>query len=91
MSFTNDRMAIYSYSRQQAIDDGVLVDITEMAQEAGFRFPVARNPYRLGSHHSQPYRYNSKHFWKDMGYAWMLRLAVKSGMGKSEIFFLSRE
>ncbi|MFW9615667.1 DUF6573 family protein [Aquabacterium sp.] len=32
---------IYSFSRAQAIEDGVLIDVTETAQEAGFRLPVA--------------------------------------------------
>ena len=32
---------IYSYTRAQAIADGVLVDVTEMAKEAGFKWPVA--------------------------------------------------
>lgn len=32
---------ISAYSRKQAIDDGVLVDVSEMAKEAGFRYPVA--------------------------------------------------
>lgn len=32
---------IYSYTRAQAIEDGVLVDVSELAREAGFRFPVA--------------------------------------------------
>lgn len=32
---------VYSYSRAQAIADGVLVDVTDLAREAGFRFPVA--------------------------------------------------
>ncbi len=32
---------IYSYTRAQAIDDGVLIDATEMAKEAGFNWPVA--------------------------------------------------
>ena len=32
---------IYQYTRAQAIDDGVLVDATSLAKEAGFRFPVA--------------------------------------------------
>ena len=32
---------IYSYTRAQAIDDGVLVDVTETAKEAGFKLPVA--------------------------------------------------
>lgn len=33
--------AIYVYSRAQAIADGVLVDVTETAKEAGFSCPVA--------------------------------------------------
>lgn len=32
---------IYSYTRAQAIDDGVLVDVTQTAHEAGFKLPVA--------------------------------------------------
>jgi hypothetical protein len=32
---------IYSYSRADAIADGVLIDVTETAKEAGFRHPVA--------------------------------------------------
>jgi hypothetical protein len=32
---------IYSYSRAQAIADGVLVDVTDTAREAGFKIPVA--------------------------------------------------
>ena len=33
--------AIFSYTRAQALEDGVLVDVSELAQEVGFRFPVA--------------------------------------------------
>ena len=32
---------IHSYSRQNALEDGVLVDVSETAQEAGFSIPVA--------------------------------------------------
>ena len=32
---------IYSYTRVQAIDDGVLIDATAMAKEAGFKWPLA--------------------------------------------------
>lgn len=32
---------IASYTRAQALDDGALVDVTEMAQDARFRVPVA--------------------------------------------------
>lgn len=36
-----DAEVIHSYTRAQALSDGVLVDISETAREAGFRFPVA--------------------------------------------------
>lgn len=32
---------IFSYTRAQAIEDGVLVDLTDWARETGFRIPVA--------------------------------------------------
>ena len=32
---------ISTYTRAQALEDGVLVDVGAMAKEAGFRFPVA--------------------------------------------------
>jgi len=32
---------IYSYSRSQALAEGVLVDVSELAREAGFKLPVA--------------------------------------------------
>jgi hypothetical protein len=32
---------IYTYSRVQAIADGVLVDVTETAKEVGFKLPLA--------------------------------------------------
>ena len=31
---------VYSYTRAQAIADGVQVEVTKTAQEAGIRFPV---------------------------------------------------
>jgi len=37
----SDVPVIYSYRRTQAIGDGVLVDVSEMAKEAGFTVPVA--------------------------------------------------
>jgi len=32
---------IFAYTRQQALADGVLVDVSTLAKEAGFRWPVA--------------------------------------------------
>ena len=37
----SDADLIHSYSRAQAIEDGVLVDVSETAREAGFTVPVA--------------------------------------------------
>jgi len=36
-----EQNVIYVYTRAQAIADGVLIDATELAREAGFRYPVA--------------------------------------------------
>lgn len=33
--------AIYTYTRAQAIEDGVLHDVSEMGKEAGIKYPVA--------------------------------------------------
>ncbi|GIM48500.1 hypothetical protein DNHGIG_40490 [Collibacillus ludicampi] len=32
---------IYAYTREQAIQDGVLIDVSELAKDVGFRIPVA--------------------------------------------------
>lgn len=32
---------VYSYTRAQAIEDGVLTDVSDMARQAGFKHPVA--------------------------------------------------
>lgn len=32
---------IDSYSRKQALEDGVLIDVSELAKECGFKYPVA--------------------------------------------------
>ena len=36
-----DPLVIFSYTRAQAIADGVLVDVSELAKEAGFKYPIA--------------------------------------------------
>jgi hypothetical protein len=38
---TENCTVIHTYTREEAIADGVLVDVTETAKEAGFRIPVA--------------------------------------------------
>jgi hypothetical protein len=39
--FWDEADVIHVYTRRQAIDDGVLVDVSETAREAGFTVPVA--------------------------------------------------
>ncbi len=41
MSLFDDADLVFSYSRREALEDGVLVDVTKTAHEAGFRYPVA--------------------------------------------------
>jgi hypothetical protein len=36
-----DAHLIHAYTRAEAIRDGVLIDVSKTAREAGFRFPVA--------------------------------------------------
>lgn len=38
--FTSDDV-VHTYSRREALDDGVLMDVGAMGKEAGFRVPVA--------------------------------------------------
>lgn len=40
-SLWDEEDVIFSYSRAQALDDGVLMDAEKLAAEAGFRYPVA--------------------------------------------------
>ena len=37
----NESDIIYSYTRQDAIADGVFIDVTETSKEAGIKYPVA--------------------------------------------------
>lgn len=37
----DDSDIVYKYTRKQAIEEGVLVDLTEIAKEAGIKFPLA--------------------------------------------------
>ena len=39
--YFDDADVISIYTRSQAIEDGVLVDVSELAREAGFRLPCA--------------------------------------------------
>lgn len=41
MTQSEETELIFSYSREDALADGVLIDVSELAREAGFKYPVA--------------------------------------------------
>jgi len=45
-----DAEIIHSYGREQAVEDGVLIDVTDMAREAGIEYPVAVTDNLWASH-----------------------------------------
>src|SRR5258707_1122633 len=73
---------ISSYSRTQAIADGVLVDVTKTAREAGFKFPVALTAAVWERFVSVPEgvvcQDEAGRLWD---VHWMLRLAIAQGDG----------
>ena len=77
MNLFKDAPVIYSYSRKQAIEDGVLIDITDVAKEAGFRFPVAitASVYALAVPPKNSHEDEDGRIW-DM--VWMLHCATKN-------------
>ena len=76
---------ISSYTRAQAIQDGELIDVTETAKEAGFRYPVAitRN---LWYSHVEPNE-KAKLYGQDVqgrlwDVLWMFKVAILRSSGE---------
>jgi hypothetical protein len=69
---------IHAYTRAQAIDDGYLVDVTETAREAGFRFPVAltRAAWDERDTRRQTYQDEAGRLWDVL---WMASRAARRG------------
>lgn len=99
-STANDEMAkffgepVYTYTRAQAIEDGILVDITETAKEAGFSCPVAITAaawsdcveWTDADSKRQTYQDESGRLWDVI---WMASLAARRG-GMETLFQLYR-
>lgn len=79
---------IHSYTRAQAIDDGVLIDVTGTAKEAGITFPTAVTSEVWGSYVAVPEgvqgQDESGRLWDIL---WMFRDAIRTGNGGSEITY----
>lgn len=78
---------IYTYTRAQAIEDGVLVDVSTLAAEAGIRYPTAVTRGLWERHIAVPPRLKglqdeTGRLWDVL---WIFRLAARRG--GSEIVF----
>jgi len=79
---------IHSYTRAQALDDGVLVDVSEVAREAGIRFPVAVTRAVWGEYVEVPPGVECQdeqgRLWDIL---WLLYCAIRREGGGDRIFF----
>lgn len=83
---------IYSYTRAQAIDDGELVDVSEVAREAGIRLQVVVTRAVWDRYVSwddsdtdrQSYQDESGRLWD---IAWMLRMTINSYRDESAVLY----
>ncbi len=81
---------IHAYTRAQAIEDGVLVDVSETAKKAGFKIPVALTravwedcvAWNDDDNKRQTYQDESGRLW-DVVY--MLFFAIKSSRSNGEV------
>jgi hypothetical protein len=86
---------IFSYSRAQSIEDGVLVDVSESARDAGFRYPVAMTQnawldcveWSETDSQRQTYQDEAGRLWDVL---WMASLAARRGNGERLPFQLYR-
>ena len=80
---------ISSYSRAQAIEDGVLVDVSSVAREAGIKFPVAMTPTAWGKYVEVPEGVSCQdetgRLWDIV---WMFRCAAAKFDGHTLLFKL---
>jgi hypothetical protein len=79
---------IYSYTRKQAITDGVLIDVTELAKEAGFICPIALTSVVYEKYVRVPEDVEDT---DEKGRLWdvlmVLRYAARNSVGRSEVLF----
>ena len=83
-----DLIVIDTYTRAQAIEDGVLIDVSETANEAGFTMPAAITAAAWGMYVRVP---DGVACQDEQGRLWdvlnMLRFAIKKGGHGSEVVF----
>jgi hypothetical protein len=79
---------IYAYTRAQAIEDGVLVDVSKMAKEAGIKYPTALTAAVWADYVVVPEGVEAQ---DEQGRLWdilyMFHLAAKRAAGEDTMFF----
>lgn len=83
---------IYSYTRRQAIEDGQLICVTEIAEEVGFRIPVAITraawadcvEWDEADSRRQTYQDEAGRLWDVL---WMAMNAARRGAGAQSLVF----
>jgi len=87
--FWDDAEIIYAYTRAQALEDGVLVDVSEMAKEAGIKFPVALTSAVYGKYVEVPDGVTAQdergRLWDIL---WVFRFAAAKFNGSTLLFKL---
>ena len=86
----DDAPVIHRYTRAQAIEDGMLVDVTPQAKETGFKFPVACtsavwNQYVVPPQATVELGQSERGRLHDV--LWMLFLAIRKSGGGDELRF----
>lgn len=81
---------IYSYTRKQAIEDGVLIDLTPWARETGFTIPVACTA-AVWHQYIMPPKGTKELGQSERGRGhdvlWMLYLAIKGSRGGDRLLY----
>ena len=81
---------IHRYTREQALDDGVLVDLTHLAKEAGLKFPLAMTNEAFFTY-VEPTE-DLLHWGQSVegrawDVVWMLSLAIRRSTGGTKVRF----
>jgi len=85
-------VVIYTYTRQQSIEDGVFIDVSNLARQAGYKWPVALTSH-LYHTYINPSNSLKPYGQSDIGRLWdvlnVLRLMSQKSNGTIVLFKVS--
>ena len=83
---------IYTYTRRQAIEDGVLIEVSNLARQAGYKWPVALTS-NLYHTYINPTENLKPYGQSDIGRLWdvlnVLRVKAQNSSGTTVLFQVS--